>query len=468
MGGLVQKVKLFGEYIPWFQTMRDKGAIAFDELGLPTPKTEAWKYTKLRDLNTDDLVIEPSNFLAEMRVTAEEACGCHHEDGGCGCHHHHGEGCCCGHHHEEGDCHCHEEGHVCECRQKLHVPFEAYVIHFEKGKMIPPFPDFPRGVEVMNLMEAVITEDAKEYLGKVADIKLHPFAALNNAYMEEGIYLCVHKNVKVDKPIVLINHTKSGEENIFFNIRNLIVLEQGAEAEFVEWYNYTGAVKSRYFANLVNEIVLGKNAKLSHYKLQDEAFKANHIALSVVKQKADSNYHNFCLQRGANIGRNEVKVLLNDENASAEVNAAYIMSGWATLDTTTDILHLSPRTYSSQLVKGVVGGEAKGVFQGKIHIAQDAVQTEGNQLHRALLLSDTAEIDVKPELEIFADDVKCSHGAASGELDENQLFYMQSRGIGREEAKQILIDAYLNEALAKVKNPEIRAWLSDYAHAPQE
>lgn len=135
------------------------------------------------------------------------------------------------------------------------------------------------------------------------------------------------------------------------------------------------------------------------------------------------------------------------------------MNGWATIDTTTDIEHLEPETYSSQLVKGVVGGDAKGVFQGKIHIAPHAVKTEGTQLHKALLLSDSAEIDVKPELEIFADDVKCSHGAASGELDEEQLFYMQARGIGRDEAKQLLIDAYLEDVFCRIASEPIRCWL---------
>ena len=135
------------------------------------------------------------------------------------------------------------------------------------------------------------------------------------------------------------------------------------------------------------------------------------------------------------------------------------MNGWATIDTTTDIEHLSPETYSNQLVKGIVGGDAKGVFQGKIHIAPDAVKTEGHQLHKALLLSDRAEIDCKPELEIYADDVKCSHGAASGELDAEQLFYMRSRGIDEDTAKQILIEAYLEDLFSQIDNEQIREWL---------
>lgn len=156
-------------------------------------------------------------------------------------------------------------------------------------------------------------------------------------------------------------------------------------------------------------------------------------------------------------------MLLAEEQSRTEVNAAYRMNGWATLDTTTDVEHLSPCTYSEQLVKGVVGGDARGVFQGKINIAPDCVKTEGRQLHKALLLSDTAEIDVKPELEIFADDVKCSHGAASGELDENMLFYMQSRGIGREEARAILIAAYLDDVINKIADEDVRGWIRSLA-----
>ena len=150
------------------------------------------------------------------------------------------------------------------------------------------------------------------------------------------------------------------------------------------------------------------------------------------------------MQKGANLARNESKISLKEEQAEAFVNAAYMINGWATVDTTTDIEHLSAHSKSHQLVKGVVGGNAKGVFQGKIH--------------------DEAEIDCKPELEIYADDVKCSHGAASGELDKEQLFYMRSRGIGEEEAKQILIDAYLTEVINTISNEDVKNWFSDSAN----
>lgn len=467
MPGLIQETKLFGENIPWLQGLREKGLAAFKRQGLPTAKTEAWKYTRPRDLNADDFIVEPSNFLAEIRAGLDEAGGCRHADGNCSCGgHFHKSGCSCGCHdcsaeQEKGCCQGHEADCGCpehELDLRTELPFEAYQIHFVNGKFIPVHPALPRGVEIMTLMEAVLTDEAREYLGRLVDLEHYPFAALNTFYLEEGIYIRIARDVELDKPVVFINHSETGAENLFYNIRNLVVVEAGAAAEFVEYYKYGGDPKSRYFANIVNEIFVGHGAQLRHYKLQNDAFKAGHVALNVVRVKEDGRYDAFALQRGANLGRNETKVSLVGEKAGACVNAAYVMHGWATLDTTTDIEHLAPCTCSDQLVKGVIGGDAKGVFQGKIHIAPGAVKTEGSQLHKALLLTDTAEIDVKPELEIFADDVKCSHGAASGELDENMLFYMQSRGIGYEEARRILIDAYLEDVINKIGPEEIRGW----------
>lgn len=301
--------------------------------------------------------------------------------------------------------------------------------------------------------------EAGEYLNRLADIENYPFAALNGSCLEQGFLLEIKPGARFDRPLVLTYFTRPEGRNLLENIRNIIVVGAGSEIDLIEYYHYAGEVKSRYLLNQVNEIFIAADAVVNHYKYQNEAFKANHIALHAVEQQAGSQYNAFCLQKGANIARNETKIRLLGREARARVDAAYLMNGWATIDTTTDIEHLEPETYSSQLVKGVVGGDAKGVFQGKIHIAPHAVKTEGTQLHRALLLSDSAEIDVKPELEIFADDVKCSHGAASGELDEEQLFYMQARGIGRDEAKQLLIDAYLEDVFCRIASEPIRCWL---------
>ena len=415
MAGLLQNIDLIGDELPWLHELRQSGREAFSIAGVPTAKTEAWKYTKPRELNADDFVAaqpaNPGNWEAAL-------------------------------------------------------PFDCYKIRFENGFFSPAGSDLPQGVEVVPLIEAALFgPEVRKYLGALADIKEHPFAALNQAYLNEGVYIKVDSNVELKKPIALISHTTPHEQNLFFNLRNLIVLGKNSAATFVEYHSWSGELKSRYFANVVNEIYLADSSRLQHCKLQDDAYKADHIALSVVAVENNASYNSFCLQRGANLSRNETLVKLLAEGANAEVNAAYVMNGWATLDTTTNIEHLAPNTISHQLVKGVVGGDAKGVFQGKIHIAPHAVKTEGNQLHKALLLTDTAEVDVKPELEIYADDVKCSHGAASGELDENQLFYMRSRGIELEEAKQLLIDAYLNEVIAKIGNEKIREWIKLWAQA---
>lgn len=415
MAGLLQNVPLIGDEIPWLHQLRQDGRSAFAVVGVPTAKTEAWKYTKPRELNADDFVIaQPVNSI------------CWAAD----------------------------------------LPFDSYQIRFENGFFSPDNSELPQGVEVLPLIEAAMFKpEARSYLGKLADINKYPFAALNQAYLNEGVYIKIDSNVELKKPIALISHTTPGADNLFFNLRNLIVLGENSAATVVEYHTWSGELKSRYFANIVNEVYLSSGSRLQHYKLQNEAYKADHIALTVAAVERDALYAGFCLQRGANLSRNETLVKLLSDGAAAEVDAAYVMNGWATLDTTTDIEHLSPCTTSHQLVKGVVGGDAKGVFQGKIHIAPNAVKTEGTQLHKALLLTDTAEVDVKPELEIFADDVKCSHGAASGELDEEQLFYMRSRGIGLDEAKQILIDAYLNEVIAKIGNEKIREWIKLWAQA---
>lgn len=405
MGGLVQHQKIDND-AQWLRQLRLDGRTAFEQQGVPSAKTEAWKYTKPRELNADD-------FILSSEITAQNS---------------------------------------------VELPYECYPFYFNNGIFDGRLPELPEGVEAVKLTQALAEDFIKDYLGKLVETERQPFAALNQYYLSSGLCIHILPYVKLDKPLLFVNHTAAGESNLFFNIRNLLVMEEGASAELIEYYHYSGAVKSRYLANIVNEFFLSPASKLYHYKLQKEAFKANHIALNAASVSRNAIYKSFTLQQGANIARNETRVLLTEEQAQAEVNAAYMMNGWAAIDTTTDIEHLAPCTFSEQLVKGVVGGDAKGIFQGKIHIAPHAVKTEGRQLHKALLLSDTAEIDAKPELEIFADDVKCSHGAASGELDEEQLFYMQSRGISREEAKQILIDAYLNDVFAKIENSQIQDW----------
>ena len=409
MSNLLKKVKLLGDNIPWLHDFRQAGACAFEKCGIPNAKVEAWKYTK------------PNMFL-------------------------------------DSDFECCVKGQKIVYQPNL--PFDTYVINFINGVFTPDNSHLPDGIEVVPLIEALMFHpEIREKLGKIYEIDKHPFAALNQAYTNEGIYIHLPDNCKLDKPIVVIYHTATENRHLMCNVHNLIVLENGARAEFVEYFNYAGELKSCYFNNIVNEFYIGKNAELKHYKVQNEAFKAIHLALNNIEVKENGNYKSFCLQKGADLARNESRVFLLEAEAKTQIDAAYIMNGWATLDITTDIEHLAAKTFSEQLVKGVAGGQAKGIFQGKIHIAPYAVKTRGCQQHRALLLSDDAEIDTKPELEIFADDVQCSHGSACGQIDREQLFYMQSRGISEDDAKKMLVDAYIDEVIAKVDNEKIISWI---------
>lgn len=414
MSLLLQNIKLIGDNIPWLQDLRQKGSGAYTKAGIPTPKTEAWKYTKPSRFFVDDFVVKPQGAEKARQI-------------------------------------------------KYDLPFDAYQICFENGVLQSIDSELPEGVVILPIIETIMFHhDYRTKIGTLVNLDYHPFAALNTACLNEGVCVEILPQAKLDKPIIFIYHTTADSEKVLYNMRNLIIVNSQAKAEMVEWFCYDGAPKSAYFNNIVNEIYLEDQAVLYHYKVQNEAFKAAHIALNSVKAAADSFYKSFCLQKGADLGRNETKVVLAARGASAQVDGAYMMNGWATLDTTTDIEHLVCHTTSNQLVKGVVGGQAKGVFQGKIHIAPNAVKTEGYQLHKALVLTDEAEVDVKPELEIFADDVKCSHGSACGQLDPEQLFYMRSRGISEAEAKQLLIDAYLEECLAKVDNEKIKAWIKSF------
>ena len=404
-----------GSSIPWLKNFRDKGQEAFEKTGVPLPKTEAWKYTKPMRFFSEDFNYNPHGIEKFDKTSLPV------------------------------------------------LPFEAYQIIFENGVLQSIDETLPQEVTALPLIEALMFQkEVPVRLGKTFDMMKHPFAALNTAYLNEGIYLEIPQGFVLDKPVVLIYHVSAEDDRMMYNLRNFIHADEASQAHIIEYFFYNGAVKSCYFTNIVNEILIEPSAFVTHHKIQAEAFKSAHIALNSVKISGNGNYKSFCLQTGADMARNETKVVLAEEGASAQVDAAYMMNGWATLDTTTDIEHLAQNTISNQLVKGVIGGQAKGVFQGKIHIAPRAIKTQGYQLHKALLLSDEAEVDVKPELEIFADDVKCSHGAACGQLDEEQLFYMQSRGIGREDAKQLLIDAYLNDVIAKVDDEKIGAWIKSF------
>ena len=414
MNNLLQNIELSADDSIALFSLRENGRSSFEKIGLPNKKNENWKYVSLRALERQDYVIDTE--------------GCDHS-------------------------HCNHD--------KSALPFAAYEINMCNGKICHLPHDLPKGLVVCSLLDAFFEYDIKKKINARINLSENPFCALNTAYLEQGVYIEVAADTEIDRPVAVVHSAHCDDKNLLLNVHNIVVLKENAKLDLVEYYNHKGIIKSDYLLNIVNEITLGKGACLNHIKIQKDAFYANHIAYNSVVLKEEALYNGFCLQKGANIGRNETKAELIGKNAKFVLNGAYIMNGWALLNTVTDIRHLCSDTASEQMVRGVIDGKAHGVFLGKIHIAPDADRTEGKQLHKALLLSDEAEVDYKPELEIFADDVKCSHGATCGELDKEMLFYMKSRGIGEDEAKKMLIDAYLNETFDNILKEDQRQWIKD-------
>ena len=407
---LLQNINLWGDDIPYLNGLREKSKLSFEKSGLPNIKTEAWKYSffKEEDLQNPQIDNEPIK--------------------------------CDGHCHKEED-----------------LPFDTLQVRYCNGKLHGEDWNVPEGVVIKSLVEAIYDGDVKSYLSKSFSLDDFPFAALNGAYLEQGLFILIERGTVLTKPLYIKYHNHA-DKNRLCTIHNVVVMENGAKASITE--HFCAEENALYTQNIVNEIFVGNNAELQHYVWQNEAKEAHHIALNSVQIKAGGNYTAFCANGTCKFSRHESYVRLLQDGAAAEINGVYKLKETGQVcDITTNIRHLSAHTYSNQLVKGVAQVKAKGVFQGQIHIAPDAQQCEGHQLHRALLLDDGAEIDCKPELEVFADDVKCSHGASSGDLDKEQLFYMQLRGISEDEARKILIDAYLNEVFALNKNQDISEWI---------
>jgi Fe-S cluster assembly protein SufD len=251
--------------------------------------------------------------------------------------------------------------------------------------------------------------------------------------------------------------------------RVLILAGEGSVASIVE--SHVGVGEAERFTNIVTQITVGAGAVLGHYKLQAEPGTVSHIATTRVTVADRGSYDGFVLTTGAALARSEIRGLLAGSHIEYRVNGAYLGRGRQHLDTTTFIDHAEPDCHSSEVYKGVLAEKARGVFQGKILVRPDAQRTDGYQMNRAMLLSREAEIDSKPELEIYADDVKCSHGATVGELEPDQMFYLMARGIPRDRARAILVEAYVAEAIDEIRGAPVReafqgvaaAWLAALA-----
>ena len=302
-------------------------------------------------------------------------------------------------------------------------------------------------------IESLDSNSANKIFNKKNFTRNDSLLDINSSFLNDNLVIKVKKNTKLKKPISIFYYNCE-EEKYLINNRVNIILEENAEAEINEIFFSNN--KSIYWNNVHNYICLKKNSKLEHYKVQLESKNAVHSSSSSIDCENSSIYDNFIFSVGGNMSRIEVISSINAADIDFNIKGLYLAKTNQHHDITTLMQHKHPESKSNQHIKGILQEDSSGVFQGKVVVSQDAQKTDAFQFNQNLLLSENAEVNVKPELEIYADDVKCSHGATTGELDEQMLFYLRSRGLNKEEAKKILIEGFVNELFENVANKELK------------
>jgi Fe-S cluster assembly protein SufD len=401
----------------WLRQLRHTAIDRFTELGFPGPRDEEWRFTSLRPLA--EVAFRPA---PARRVSAEDV---------------RRVGCATG----------------AGCR-----------LVFVNGRFaadLSTLTGLPAGVRAGGLADALRTDGktVEAHLARYARFHEQPFTALNTAFTADGAFLHLPKNAVVTEPIQLLFITTGGDEATVSHPRTLVLADTHSQARVVQCY--VGLGEDVYFTNAVTEVVLAPGAVVDHYKLQRESKRAFHIETLQVRQDRASNFGSHAVTFGGGLVRNEVNAVLDAEGCECTLNGLYQADDRQHIDNHTFIDHAKPNCASHELYKGILDGRAHGVFNGKIFVRQDAQKTDAKQTNQTLLLSDDAVINTKPQLEIFADDVKCTHGATVGQLSAEALFYFRSRGVGVEEARRILTFAFANDVIRRVQVEPLRHQLEE-------
>ena len=331
--------------------------------------------------------------------------------------------------------------------------------HFAPG--LSQLDALPAGVLVKNLRTALAEDDAllARHLGQTAKTEDQAFTALNTAFVQDGVLVYLPQGTVLDHPLHMLFLSTGTKAGIATHPRILVVAEAHAEATLLE--SYVGLGNETYLTNSVCEINVGENASIDHYRVQRETLSAFHISAMHVVEARAARFRSTSIDLGGQLTRNHVHTALIGEGIDSTLNGLYIEDGSQHVDNHTLIEHTQANCQSHEFYKGVLAAESSGVFRGKIHVHQAAQKTDAYQANQNLLLSDSARIDTKPQLEIYADDVKCSHGATIGRLDADAIFYLRSRGIGHREAVRILTRAFAGEVLDRVRIDGLRQELDD-------
>ncbi len=395
----------------WLARLRHQALSRFSETGFPGRKSENWRYLDLQPLADEPLLPAPP-------------------------------------------------GHFSSVPAELTPPVAQLRLVMVDGRYVPGLSqlDLPTGVWLGSMCEAIFVE--RHQLGELVRTRLtgagteHPLAALDAALFVDGFVLDIAPGIQLETPIEIV-HLGSDARAASFHTRSVINLGEASSANILEVY----AGKGRYWRNDVISVDLAAGAALNRAVLVEEAAEAIHLALTDARLAAGAQLHGFALLLGGRTVRHEANVAIIGEGAQCRLDGAYIVTGNDEANIVTAVDHAAPGGQTRELIKGVAAGRGHGAFQGKIIVREHAQKTDAHQLSRNLIIGERAVIDTKPELEIYADDVKCSHGASVGDLDEAALFYLRARGIPAEEARHMLVDAFLREAVETVEDFAIRTHL---------
>jgi Fe-S cluster assembly protein SufD len=298
----------------------------------------------------------------------------------------------------------------------------------------------------------------KQHLGQVVDVQRHLFAALSNAWLADGILVQVGKGQTLEKPVYILNVSTPEAQPAVSNQRVLLVLEEGSQAELIEHYASSAATQNG-FVNCLTEAVVGANAQLQHYRINLEQEDLLHVGGVHVNLQRDARFYGFTLAQGSRLKRIDYQVNHRGPGAHLELHGVYLPRNKQLIDYHTNVEHCVPHCSTNEIFRGIIGDSAKAVFNGRIHIHPQAQKTLAELSNKNLLTSRNAEVYTKPELEIYADDVRCAHGATITQLDQTSLFYLQSRGLSHAEAMSMLSFGFINELLNQVPEPAVQAYL---------
>ncbi len=406
----------------WLQLKRRAAIDAFGRLGFPTPRQEDWRFTNVAPIASAP--IPRASLPANPAMVAGMA-----------------------------------------SLPALDLAAELVFVNGVYEPSLSSVRDLPPGTRIgrFDVRSAGDPYGVQDRLGEQAQVDRHPFVALNAALFEDSAVVALPAGCRVERPIHLVFLAESPSRRTAIYPRVLVTAGPGSEVRLIE--SYLGRPGQEYFTNAVSEIIVGEESIVDHYRIQRESARAYHVGGMHVRCARQGRFSSHSISLGGALVRNDVAVVLDGEGASCVLNGLYAADGDALVDNHTAIDHAQPHCESHELYKGVLGGRARGVFHGKIVVRQDAQKTDAKQTNKALLLSDHAQINSKPQLEIFANDVKCTHGAAVGQLDDEAIFYLRARGVGSDAARRMLIEAFVGDVLGRIRLTSLQVELESPVRA---